>query len=65
MATPNENPATLNENQAKAILQFLQRTQMQGSEMPAYVDVFNTLMAIVGEAAPAAAPAARTTEGLD
>ncbi len=35
-------------DQAKAILQFLQRTQMQGSEMPAYVDVFNTLSAIVG-----------------
>ena len=38
--------------QASAILQFLQRTQMQGAEMPAYVDVFNTLSAIVA-AAPA------------
>ena len=35
-------------DQAKAILQFLQRTQMQGAEMPVYVDVFNTLSAIVG-----------------
>lgn len=35
-------------DQAKAILQFLQRTQMQGAEMPVYVDVFNTLSSIVG-----------------
>ncbi len=52
-------------DQAKAILQFLQRTQMQGAEMPVYVDVFNTLSAIVavepqqnGAAAKAVAPAA-------
>lgn len=32
--------------QAAVILQFLQRTQMQGAEMPAYVDVFNVLSAI-------------------
>lgn len=36
--------------QAAAILQFLQRTQMQGAEMPAYVDIFNTLSAIVAAA---------------
>lgn len=36
--------------QAAAILQFLQRTQMQGAEMPAYVDVFNTLSGIVASA---------------
>lgn len=38
--------------QAAAILQFLQRTQMQGAEMPAYVDVFNALSAIVAAAQP-------------
>jgi hypothetical protein len=32
--------------QAAALLQFLQRTQMQGAEMPVYVDVFNSLSAI-------------------
>lgn len=36
-------------DQAKAILQFLQRTQMQGAEMPAYVDIFNCLSAIAGQ----------------
>ncbi|MEX0299203.1 MAG: hypothetical protein AB3N28_09040 [Kordiimonas sp.] len=36
--------------QASAILQFLQRTQMQGAEMPAYVSIFNTLSAIVAAA---------------
>ena len=49
MANVNEQSVQLNENQAKIILQFLQRTQMQGSEMPAYVDVFNTLMSLTGE----------------
>ena len=51
--------------QASAILQFLQRTQMQGAEMPAYVSVFNTLSAIVAAApqelaAEDASPAAMT-----
>lgn len=36
--------------QAAAILQFLQRTQMQGAEMPAYVDIYNTLSGIVAAA---------------
>lgn len=38
---------TLNAKQAAATLQFLARTQMQGAEMPAYVDIFNVLSAIV------------------
>jgi len=43
-------------DQAKVILQFLQRTQLTGSEMPAYVAVFNSLTAIVdAEPAPDAA----------
>ena len=49
MANTIDQTTQLNENQAKAILQFLQRTQMQGGEMPVYVDVYNTLMAIAGE----------------
>ncbi|WP_286828753.1 MULTISPECIES: hypothetical protein [Kordiimonas] len=45
---------TLNAKQAAATLQFLSRTQMQGAEMPAYVDIFNVLSAIVSaEGAPA------------
>lgn len=36
--------------QATAILQFLQRTQMQGAEMPVYVDVFNVLSSIAASA---------------
>lgn len=42
----NQNAPSLSPDQAKAILQFLQRTQMQGAEMPVYVDLFNTLSAI-------------------
>jgi|GEM_PF-4222375 len=38
---------TLNAKQAAATLQFLSRTQMQGAEMPAYVEIFNVLSAIV------------------
>ena len=38
--------AAVSAKQAAAILQFLQRTQMQGAEMPAYVDIFNTLSGI-------------------
>lgn len=49
----NSQP-TLTADQAKATLQFLARTQMQGAEMPAYVDIFNVLTAIIEaeEAAP-------------
>lgn len=43
--TPEE--VKVSPQQASAILQFLQRTHMQGAEMPAYVDIFNTLSAIV------------------
>ncbi len=41
---------SLSADQAKAILQFLQRTQMQGAEMPVYVDLFNVLSAIAAAA---------------
>ncbi len=40
------DPITITSEQAKIILQFLQRTQLSGSEMPAYVAVFNGLTAI-------------------
>lgn len=39
---------SLSPEQAKVCLQFLQRTQMQGAEMPAYVSLFNSLTAIAG-----------------
>lgn len=42
-----EQKPEINPQQASIILQLLQRAQMQGAEMPAYVDVFNTLSAIV------------------
>ncbi|MFC3051647.1 hypothetical protein [Kordiimonas pumila] len=42
---PIETPV-LSAKQAKTIIQFLQRTQLQGAEMPAYVDAFNALSAI-------------------
>lgn len=45
-----EKETKVSPQQAAAILQFLQRTQMQGAEMPAYVDIFNTLSAIVAAA---------------
>ncbi|MBL4791008.1 MAG: hypothetical protein JKY60_18825 [Kordiimonadaceae bacterium] len=45
---------TISAKQAATILQFLQRTQMQGAEMPAYVDLFNTLSGIVGSEQEAA-----------
>ena len=49
-ATGDEPKGEISVKQAAAVLQFLQRTQMQGAEMPAYVDVFNTLSAIVAAA---------------
>lgn len=52
---------TLNAKQAAATLQFLSRTQMQGAEMPAYVDIFNMLSAIVS-AEGAEAPATSVPE---
>lgn len=36
----------LTSEQARVVLQFLQRTQLQGSEMAAYVDVFNALSSV-------------------
>lgn len=58
----NSQP-TLTADQAKATLQFLARTQMQGAEMPAYVDVFNVLTAIAkAEASP---PREAATESTD
>ncbi len=44
---------SLTADHAKAILQFLQRTQMQGAEMPVYVDLFNVLSAIAGSVSEA------------
>jgi len=44
-----EQMNSLTSKQAAVVLQFLQRTQMQGAEMPAYVDVFNVLTAIAGK----------------
>ena len=52
-----EQQPGISAKQAAAILQFLQRTQMQGAEMPAYVDVFNTLSGIVSTAQGEAASA--------
>ncbi len=49
-ATTIDQNTEINPKQAAVILQLLQRTQMQGAEMPAYVDVFNTLSAIVATA---------------
>ena len=48
MSEPSEQNITT--KQAEIILQFLQRAQMQGAEMPAYVDVFNRLSGIVADA---------------
>lgn len=42
---------TITAEQAKIILQFLQRTQLSGSEMPAFVAVFNSLSAIAQDSA--------------
>jgi len=38
---------TITATQAQGILDLLQRTQMSGAEMPAYVDIFNTLSEVV------------------
>ncbi|WP_417451287.1 hypothetical protein [Kordiimonas sp.] len=48
-----DEPA-LSAKQVSIILQFLQRTQLQGTEVPAFIDVFNSLSAAAktGEAAP-------------
>lgn len=46
----SEATGEITAKQAAAVLQFLQRTQMQGAEMPVYVDVFNTLSGIVAAA---------------
>ena len=46
---------TITAQQAAALLQFMQRAQLQGAEMPAYVDVFNTLSKIVADAQAEAA----------
>ena len=48
MESHNNPKISLSADQAKAILQFLHRTQMQGAEMPVYVDLFNTLSTIAG-----------------
>jgi len=45
-----EAKGEISAKQAATALQFLQRAQMQGAEMPAYVDVFNQLSAIVATA---------------
>lgn len=46
MANTKEAVSELSQDQAKAALQLLQRTQLSGAEMPVYVDLFNTLTAI-------------------
>jgi hypothetical protein len=46
----SQGTGEISAKQAAILLQFLQRTQMQGAEMPAYVDVFNSLSAIVAAA---------------
>jgi len=51
-----EAKGEISAKQAAAILQFLQRAQMQGAEMPVYVDVFNTLSGIVAAAQAGATP---------
>ena len=48
MAKKTETSNSLTQDQAKIVLQFLQRTNLQGSEMPAYVDVFNVLTSLAG-----------------
>lgn len=48
MAKTTEISDNLTKDQAKIVLQFLQRTNLQGSEMPAYVDVFNVLTSLAG-----------------
>lgn len=50
-----ESVPAISAEQARVILQFMQRAQLQGAEMPAYVDVFNTLSGIAGTAAEGAA----------
>ena len=45
-----ENTAVLSADQARTVLQFLQRTPLQGAEMAAYVDVFNALSAVANAA---------------
>lgn len=56
---------TLNAKQAAATLQFLSRTQMQGAEMPAYVDIFNVLSAIVSAENTQEAMAGATQESAE
>lgn len=51
MANKQKNTPSLSADQAKTILYFLQRANLQGSEMPAYIDVFNALSSIAGESA--------------
>lgn len=60
MSDQKANNTVLSPKQAAATLQFLQRTQMQGAEMPVYVDIFNTLSAIV-----AAAPQEMAVSGTE
>ncbi|WP_262694475.1 hypothetical protein [Kordiimonas aquimaris] len=45
-ANPIAHDGALTSKQAQIILQFLQRTQLQGAEMAAYVDAFNALSVI-------------------
>ena len=59
MTVPTE---PLTSKQAAIALQFLQRTQMQGAEMPAYVDLFNTLTALAGQEAETPCTAKITKE---
>lgn len=56
MASKQKNAPSLSADQAKTILYFLQRASLQGSEMPAYIDVFNALSSIAGEAASKPGP---------
>jgi len=59
-----QTQANITVKQAEVILQFLQRTQMQGAEMPAYVDIFNTLSGIVGTVKSEASASADEAQNL-
>lgn len=51
MANKQKNTPSLSAEQAKTILYFLQRASLQGSEMPAYIEIFNALSSVAGESA--------------
>lgn len=56
----NHSIPTVSSDQAKVILQFLQRTSLQGAETPAFADVVNILSAIAGNSLAENAADAKT-----